>query len=319
MVSRTAVDKALRKKGLVEASELGVLLAFLQDQSDDQMSQWMIRDTDEPEIIAAFVRARAAKDGDTTAHTDQGKGDQLDDNVVQQQLGATRKFTGQVVHDFTDPKTGKACQMPSCVTLIDTKYAATFAHRRTWTEGQDVELEICSGTDPNSMRAVKAKVFHINPELDFALLKLTDDEYVLGVYGFGALSCLVQCLFLTRGDVFLHIQELQAPNIEPGPRDGMKFFGHGLSCPGGTSSNVCRGVITRAHMVGNRYIALDRISGKGDPGGGIFSAATGRLLGVLVGRDTDLDKSYMIQANVLLAATVEETFDPDPPPSGQFW
>ena len=171
---------------------------------------------------------------------------------------------------------------------------------------------------------------------------------------------MVQCLFLTRGDVFLHIQELQAPNIEPGPRDGMKFFGHGLSCPvrclaasscdaygpagdmtgalvysrthlhlylhlhhvahacrpdlwgmhrllvqGGTSSNVCRGVITRAHMVGNRYIALDRISGKGDPGGGIFSAATGRLLGVLVGRDTDLDKSYMIQANVLLAATVE--------------
>ena len=55
------MDKALRKKGLVEASELGVLLAFLQDQSDDQMSQWMIRDTDEPEIIAAFVRARAAK------------------------------------------------------------------------------------------------------------------------------------------------------------------------------------------------------------------------------------------------------------------
>eukprot|EP00198_Chlamydomonas_reinhardtii_P012896 XP_001702233.1 predicted protein [Chlamydomonas reinhardtii] len=288
MVSRTAVDKALRKKGLVEASELGVLLAFLQDQSDDQMSQWMIRDTDEPEIIAAFVRARAAKDGDTTAHTDQGKGDQLDDNIVQQQLGATRKFTGQVVHEFTDPKTGKACQMPSCVTLIDTKYAATFAHRRTWKEGQDVELKICSGTDPNSMRAVKAKVFHINPKLDFALLKLTDEE-------------------------------LQAPNIEPGPRNGMKFFGHGLSCPGGTSSNVCRGVITRARMVGNRHIALDRISGKGDPGGGIFSAATGRLLGVLVGRDSDLDKSYMIQANVLLAATVEETFDPDPPPSGQFW
>ena len=74
---------------------------------------------------------------------------------------------------------------------------------------------------------------------------------------------------------------------------------------GGTSSNVCRGVITRARMVGNRHIALDRISGKGDPGGGIFSAATGRLLGVLVGRDSDLDKSYMIQANVLLAATVE--------------
>ncbi|PNW87721.1 hypothetical protein CHLRE_02g143407v5 [Chlamydomonas reinhardtii] len=75
MVSRTAAEQAIRKHA--QGRTLKGLLGFLQDQSDDQLSQWSIRDVDGDEAIFTYFRLTAARDGNISLHTDQGDGDQL--------------------------------------------------------------------------------------------------------------------------------------------------------------------------------------------------------------------------------------------------
>ncbi|KAG2452295.1 hypothetical protein HYH02_003319 [Chlamydomonas schloesseri] len=210
--------------------------------------------------------------------------DQQED-IGMQRAAASRKFTGRVLYDKVDPETKKVSRLPSCVIVIAPKFAATFAHHRTWSEGQDVELEICC-SDASSMRAVTAKVFRIDRRIDFVILKFVGEE-------------------------------LPAPEVVDGPQAGMGFYGHGLAF-GGNTANVYHGVIARAAVGSRGHVALDRLSNKGDSGGGIFSTATGQLLGMMIGRDPDREISYMVPAAFLLAATAEDDFDPDHPQSGEW-
>ncbi|KAG2446948.1 hypothetical protein HYH02_008102 [Chlamydomonas schloesseri] len=57
MVSRTAAEEAVRN--VVEGAERGELLFFIGEQTDDQLSQWRILDTDGDAAIFAFVRRKA--------------------------------------------------------------------------------------------------------------------------------------------------------------------------------------------------------------------------------------------------------------------
>ncbi|EFJ40485.1 hypothetical protein VOLCADRAFT_108147 [Volvox carteri f. nagariensis] len=57
MVSRTAAEDAVRR--VVSGPERGDLLFFIGEQTDDQLSQWRILDTDGDSAIVAFVRRKA--------------------------------------------------------------------------------------------------------------------------------------------------------------------------------------------------------------------------------------------------------------------
>ncbi|PNW76272.1 hypothetical protein CHLRE_12g541211v5 [Chlamydomonas reinhardtii] len=57
MVSRTAVEDAVRN--VVQGPERGDLLFFVGEQTDEQLSQWRILDTDGDSAIVAFVRRKA--------------------------------------------------------------------------------------------------------------------------------------------------------------------------------------------------------------------------------------------------------------------
>ena len=57
MVWREAAEGAVRY--VVEGPDRGDLLFFLGEQTDDDLSQWRIRDTDGNAAIAAFVKRKA--------------------------------------------------------------------------------------------------------------------------------------------------------------------------------------------------------------------------------------------------------------------
>ena len=78
----------------------------------------------------------------------------------------------------------------------------------------------------------------------------------------------------------------------------------------GNTANVYHGIVARPAAGSRGHVALDKLSTKGDSGGGIFSAATGQLLGMMVGRDQEREISYMVPAAVLLAATAEVRYLP---------
>ncbi|PNW80846.1 hypothetical protein CHLRE_07g332050v5 [Chlamydomonas reinhardtii] len=237
-------------------------------------------------LLPAYVDyVLSLKGGGSRSAPDAGQPRDQQEDTGMQRVAASSKFTGRVPYDKVDPKTKQVSRLPSCVIVIAPKFAATFAHHRTWSEGQDVELEMyCS--DANSMRAVPAKVFRIDTRVDFVILKFVGEE-------------------------------LPAPAVAGGPQAGTGFYGHGLSL-GGNTANVYHGIVARPAAGSRGHVALDKLSTKGDSGGGIFSAATGQLLGMMVGRDQEREISYMVPAAVLLAATAEDNFDPDPPPSGEW-
>jgi hypothetical protein len=73
---------------------------------------------------------------------------------------------------------------------------------------------------------------------------------------------------------------------------------------GGTAS-VCHGIIAGTTEDKYGHVFVDNMSGKGDSGGGIFAATTGKLMGMVVGRSADLQKSHVIPASALVVAVKE--------------